>query len=289
MKNKIAVCILFLLSFSMFFSCDQRPSHVLKRKDMENLLVEIHLLEGSLRASGYYYGTSGKRERYYNGLFNKFNISHADYDSSLVWYTQHPKQFERICKNVTTRLDSLNSDVERGKFITDINKILETESLWNKKPRYIFTSDSPRNKMYFEVKNPVFLPQDFYTLSFYHRLSPADSSHNHHAVMYINYKNGPTDSIYTKTHNDSVLRKYTLKLKARYNKEVESISGYLLANDSVAGKMGAVLDSIQLSRSYNPYKQDSIYDAVHQTTDTLKGADKEIQKRELQPMKPSMR
>lgn len=271
--------ILFLLMVAVLLhvfltSCDRRPEGVLNSRSMENLLVEMHLLEGSLRASGGYYGSGTDKMEYYNALFDKYGITVDEFDSSLVWYTKHPKQFERIYLNVVGRIDTLSAEILRGKYHPVDSSARSGEmNLWTKATKYVFTKDSARNKLEFKIENVELLPGDVYKLSFLRRSAPSDSSRNPHAVLYVNYANDVVDSIYTRTPNDSVLRRYTLIFKARKNLPVRSLSGYLLGTESSNGKMNAYLDSIRLIRRYNPFKQDSIRAAMHKMDSTLVVAD----------------
>ena len=276
-KNNLLFLLILAGLMSVFVaSCDSRRSAgVLSSKEMENLLVEIHILEGSLRASGNYYGSGEESLQYYAALFEKYGISQADFDSSLVWYTKHPKKFERIYVNVVSRIDTLSSEINKGKYHPiDSSAFTGETNLWTKATKYVLTKDSARTKLDFRIENVELLPNDFYKLSFRHRVAPSDSSRNPHAVMYVNYSGDVTDSIYTRTHNDSVLRRYTLVFKARKNLKIKSLSGFILGNDSSAGKMNATVDSIQLIRKYNPFKQDSIRAAVLRN-DTLPEAKKD--------------
>ena len=236
---------------------------------MENLLFDMHLLEGSLRASGFEYSSEFDKNSYYLALFEKYDISKADFDSCLTWYTKHPKRFERIYANVMTRMEELQADVEKGKFHPqDSISLTGEENLWKDSIQFVFTKDSARNKLFFEIADTNLLYKDFYELSFIHRIAPSDSSINPHAVMYVNYLNGFVDSIYTKTPNDSVKRRYTLKLKAREQLKIKSLSGYLLGSDSAIGKMSATIDSVKLYRRYNQFKQVGIRSEINRIDTT---------------------
>lgn len=264
----IVVITLFAGIFST--SCNRGTKAVLNQKEMENLLFDMHVLEGSLRASGAGYGLEDEKNAYYRALFDRYGISKEEFDSCLSWYTRHPKNFERIYTNVITRIDSLRSDVERGKFHpVDSLALSGIASLWDLPTKYTFTKDSARNKLYFEIKNSDLLANDRYELSFLHRVAPSDSSINPHVVMYVNYLNGYVDSIYSVTKNDSTLRRYTLKFKARKDLKIKSLSGYILGNDSSVGKMSAFIDSLKLIRRYNPYRQDSIRAVVLKMDSTV--------------------
>ena len=264
-KSNLLFLLIVACVLSIFVeSCDSsRSGGVLSSKKMENLLVDMHVLEGSLRATGNYYDSGEESLQYYATLFDKYGITQADFDSSLVWYTKHPKKFERIYQNVVARVDSLSNDIRKGKYHPVDSAALTGETnLWTLATKYVLTKDSARRQLDFKIENVELQPNDFYKLSFLHRVAPTDSSLNPHAVLYVNYTGDVVDSIYTRTLNDSVLRRYTLIFKARKSLKIKSLSGFILGNDSSIGKMSATIDSIKLIRKFNPFKQDSIRAAI---------------------------
>jgi hypothetical protein len=61
----------------------------------------MHIAEAMIETKYDDYRTSDERERVYNGVFAKHNISQAKYDSSLIWYGKNMDFFMRIYKLVT--------------------------------------------------------------------------------------------------------------------------------------------------------------------------------------------
>ncbi len=251
MRISLRLTISILLPLLMLFTaCDRRPSGVPGSKKMGHLLVDIYKLEGTLQAHGGRYNYDEDRAIFYADLMDKYGMTAQEFDSALSWYTKHPKQFERIYLRVMDDLEQLETDVAAYKFHPD--DTLRRTDVWYHSRRYFQHTDSLRDPVSFEIENTELLPGDRYELSFLHRIAPRDSSSNLHAVMYINYLDGSRDSIITYTHNDSVLRRYTLRLRAREMKPVSTLSGRLLAYDSVAGGTFAYVDSVRLYREYNP-------------------------------------
>lgn len=268
-KSGLIKISVILFVFSIFISGCSRPKGVLNSTDMENVLVEMHMLEGTLNAAGMGYNPEEK-DKYFAALLQKNNVTQAEFDSSLVWYTKNPKRFERVYINVMARIDTIKNDVNHRKYhpIDSANTVNEI-NLWNKATKYVLTKDSARTTLSFEIKNNDLMIKDFYELSFIRRVAPSDSSLNPYVVMHINYLNGTVDSIYSKTINDSIARKYSLKLRVRKDLKVKSITGLLLGSKTPKGKMSAYLDSIKLIRYYNPYKQDSLRTAVNKLDSTV--------------------
>jgi len=82
--------------------------------------------------------------------------------------------------------------------------------------------------------------------------------------MRIKYSDGKTDSIYAKAYNDSILRRFTLRLAARHKQRIESITGALLGSKTYKGEMNSLIDSVKLIREYDELAQDSITRVINQ-------------------------
>lgn len=261
-KHNIVLCLFIILLFS---SC-MRPSGILNSSKMENILFDIHKAEGVLTIEGNGYDSPDMKEAYQYKIFKKYGTTQAQFDSSLVWYSKHPKEFESIYDKVVTRLDSLVADVQNGKIIsTDTTEDnIQSINLWTLPTSYKLTKDSTRSKLNFEIPNHGnLLLGDKYILSFLRRVSPRDSSTQPRIVMYVNYTNGKVDSICTKSYNDSILRRYTITFGARDTSEIQSITGNLLDYSIGKGEVGAYLDSIKLIRKFDIFKQSFYRQLIH--------------------------
>lgn len=266
MKNLHSRSLLFIviLATIILASCNNRPAGILNNNDMTNILFEMHKLDGSLDTKRLSYSGNNDKNNYYKSILKKYNITQAEFDSSLIWYTKNPKKFEKIYVSVYDQITKLQEDVESGKYhpIDSIELLKIKNSLWNRPQKIAYTKDSTRNKLNFEIKNSSFQFGDVYILKFLQQIAPEDSCSNQHILLKINYYNGKIDSIYQKTYNDSLLRRYIIRFPAIRKLKIKSISGALLGSTSYKGKFNALTDSISLVREYRPDLQDSIRNIV---------------------------
>ena len=244
----------------IFMSCNSRPDGVLSRDDMANILYEMHKLDGSLDIKGISYNQNNEKADYYKSILDKYNITQAEFDSSLIWYGKNPKKFTRVYDDVYEQLTQLQEDVKNGKFhkIDSIELLKVRIELWNKSQKYTFNKDSARTKLNFEIKNSGLQYGDVYILKFLQQIAPSDSSENKHILLTINYFNGKNDSLYLKTYNDSLLRRYNIRFPAVRKLKIRSISGELLGSTKYKGTFQSLTDSISLMREYRSDLQDSI-------------------------------
>lgn len=238
---------------------------------MTTVLFEMHKLEGSLDAKGINSSEFDLKSKYFNSILEKYGITEAQFDSSVVWYAKNPKKYEDIYTDVLAQLTDLQNDVKKGKYhpVDSIELRKIKLNLWIKKSKYVFTKDSVRSHLDFKIADKDFLYGDVYVLKFKQLIAPEDSSKNQRIVLRINYWNGKTDSVSRKAYNDSLTRRYTFRFPATEKLKIKSISGELLASTRYKGVFHATIDSISLLRVYDPKLQDSLR-AIVQKADPTK-------------------
>lgn len=263
MRNKIFY-LLFIVVAS-FTSCDNRPDNVLSSGQMTDFLVELHRLDGTLNVKGMGNANDRRNIYYYNSLLNKYHITKADFDSSLVWYSQNPKRFDRIYAEVLSRLNEEEKKVNSGFYHPVDSQALRHSKLdiWPlPECNYTFTKDSSFKKLSFVVKNTELLWNDTYVLSFLHRFGKSNMAVGQQAVIRLHYSDKKTDSIVCKTISDSLLRRYTITLRARRLVRIDSISGTLMDFKGEKGHVAGYIDSIKLIKKYDSVARDSIVNAL---------------------------
>ncbi len=265
--NKFPGIFFFLFGIILILAaCSNRPKDVMNQKEMTDFLTDLHKLEGSLVAKGIISPQDRENVYYYNALLKKHGITQAVFDSSLVWYTKNPKKFEKIYTQVLDNLTEFETEVKsKNNHPVDSAALRHTkQEIWTNPTRYVFTKDSVRTQVEFTIQNPNLRWKDIYTLSLLQRIAPQDSSAEKHIVMRIKYSDGKTDSIYAKAYNDSILRRFTLRLAARHKQRIESITGALLGSKTYKGEMNSLIDSVKLIREYDELAQDSITRVINQ-------------------------
>jgi len=255
--SQFAVIVSLLLVLA---SCSDRPKGVLNQEDMANILTDMHKLDGALVERGIMFSNDSTKMKYYNFVFAKYSISKANFDSSLVWYTKKPQEFNNIYNKVLLNLSLQEKVIKSGKyhFIDSVELAKVKSEIWKKRTKYALTKDSTRTRLDFEVVDPSLLYGDVFVLRFLLRIAPEDSCTKQHIALRLNYQNGKVDSAFAVAHHDSLLRRYTIKLPATRKLKIKSISGELLGSKAYKGKLHATLDSISLIRKFNPVFQDSL-------------------------------
>ena len=108
MKGKLQISdfkfqLLILLIFgAVLVSC--RPKGILSSREMRKVLVDLHKADATIQVSGMQYGHNEALNIYYSEVLEKHGITQAQFDSSIVWYTDHPLLFDKIYPKVLAQL-----------------------------------------------------------------------------------------------------------------------------------------------------------------------------------------
>lgn len=247
----------------MLLSCSNRPKEILDISDMTDVLVDMHIADGIFDSKETPFIDEKQKANYYASVLEKHNITQAEFDSSLVWYSHDPKKFERIYSRVIAQLEKRDGEVKAGKFIStapeDPVSTYAFQNLWRDSTLYDLKKRKTRKHISFTIKDSTYLLyKDKYTLRFLHRIDPKDSCTNTHAELCIFYSDGKIDSVQQTTTNDGEMRSYTLQLTASRELKIDSLTGTILASDSCFTSQYAYVDSISLKHEFNPSVRDTI-------------------------------
>ena len=98
-KRILGAGIFFVLIFT---ACEQIPSHIIAPEQMETLLIDIHKAE-AISDNLTQYASDREKERLRQSVFDRHHVTQAQFDTSLVWYSEHMTKYSQIYNNVTGR------------------------------------------------------------------------------------------------------------------------------------------------------------------------------------------
>lgn len=114
-----------------------RPRNVLSNSEMRDVLYDLHRADGAIQVVGYNYGHNQELASYYQSVLDRHGITQAQFDSSLVWFTDNPQIFNKIYPKVITRLQA---DL-------DYEEVLRDERIAAKKGTKLFSQTDGESKM----------------------------------------------------------------------------------------------------------------------------------------------
>ena len=92
-----------LLVAVCFIGC--RPRGILSSRQMRDIMYDLHRVDGMMEVMQLGTGYDETLARYYQSVMDRHGVTQAQFDSSLVWYTDNPALFDKIYPKVMDRLD----------------------------------------------------------------------------------------------------------------------------------------------------------------------------------------
>ncbi len=179
---------LILFASLMFAGCNSEPEPPLTREKFKNVLMDIHLTEGIVKEYGIESQLKDDKDiNIYSYVLKKHNISRADLETTIVYYTKFLDEYYEIYKEIDEEFrlknDSILVTAENDKK-PDTEKDTET-NLWKLKKRWSLPRDGLTNPITFKLREPK---QGKYTLSADIKLYPDDGSVSQRMTILIKYK-----------------------------------------------------------------------------------------------------
>lgn len=121
------IALLLFLTVVAFVSCDkpvfEKPDHLIKEKEMINLLVDIHLAEATFN---HMQQDSVVRKsssvNFYYSILAKYEVPDSVFEKSFVYYASNPRNFEKMYREVMNKLSEMEQSYSGRK-----NDVLEFE------------------------------------------------------------------------------------------------------------------------------------------------------------------
>lgn len=116
-----------VLVFSCFFivACSEKkveqiPANILSKEKMAELLLDVHLLESAISINTISIDKSNPDDPLPTfNVLKKHHVSKQTYDSSFVYYADHPNQLSEIYQEVLDSLSRLQANVQNEKSEND--------------------------------------------------------------------------------------------------------------------------------------------------------------------------
>jgi hypothetical protein len=209
------------------FSCSNvKRKYLIPEKVLVPLLVDLHLADGI----GVTHRVLDLPENLdstalYNSVFDKHGVTRLQFDSTMTYYTNHPKTLDKIYEKVIENLSRLESEL----------KDMEKEELMRRgvvifrdNKNYKLPSDGKTSRIGFET--PV-SGLGNYTIYAKIKVYEDDESIEPRINVFFWYDNGTKEGYKNyfrrvKIKKDNILNSYTVS-KNLVNKKVTHIKGYI--------------------------------------------------------------
>ena len=104
MRNRLYRYSAVLLLGALLAACSKVPDGILSEKKMQAVQVDMQLAEAMINLDSKAFSDNARKEALYQSIFRKYDITQAEYDSSLIWYGRHLDIYMKVYDRVLAEL-----------------------------------------------------------------------------------------------------------------------------------------------------------------------------------------
>lgn len=226
-KNTLLYILLPLL---LILSCKpQVPGKYIQPDEFEKILYDFHFADAMAEDDD-----EGRTDQYRIALnrqavLKKYDVSQAEFDSSLVYYTRHSDRLHKIYENLSKRLS--DEALALGASANDINRYgdlksaRDTSNLWRGVSSCVLMPDAPYNVMSFDIAaDTTYHKGDKIIFSFNCDFIFRDGSKEAMALLSVVFKNDSVASSVVRIYSNS---DYSVTVADNSDKGIKSIKGFI--------------------------------------------------------------
>ncbi|RRD02243.1 DUF4296 domain-containing protein [Prevotella sp. OH937_COT-195] len=227
--------ILLFFSVCYFFTACKPsvPSEIIQPGEMEEILLDLHIAEGMANANP----SATDNMEYYKllyrlGVFKKHDITQAQFDSSMVYYSRHADRLHDIYEEVAERLGK--KAIALGASAADVNRYgtitsdADTTNVWLGENSIILLPHPPYNTYSFTiVADSVYKKGDRMILNFDSDFIFQTGIQDGVAMLAVVFKN---DSVASNMVHFSGTMHQTVEVTDSHHLGIKEIRGFFYMN-----------------------------------------------------------
>lgn len=280
--SHIVLLLLVLLS-----ACTPKvPKEYIQPDDMEDILYDYFVSQGVVKEE-YRNNTSSdrlmdyKKELYFEAVLEKYGLTRAEFDSSLVYYYTRSDRFLKVWKNVQERLGeaAIEYGASEGEVETFTTSMLsgDTSNVWNGVVSQVLVPYAPYNRLQYHLQaDTAYRKGDSFMLTWNSSFLYQSGSKDAVAYLAVKYQN---DSIVSRVTHFSSDGWSQLRLEG-CDIPVKEINGFIYLGqgyEQTSTMRMLIVSNIQLIRFHKqetveqaPAPQKPEADSLSQVPDSLR-------------------
>ena len=205
------------------------PSKYIQPGKMENILYDYYLADGMSGRNGDYRSLA----MYKAAILKKYDVSSADFDSSMVYYTRHTEELHKIYERLAERISA--EAVSLGATAGDIDKYGvisskgDTANVWREARTMILSQYSSFNVNSYSIKtDTAYHKGDRLVLNFDAQFIFQEGMRDGVAMLAVVFGN---DSVASQNVRMSSSNHYSVQVGDDKHLGIKEIKGFFLLNN----------------------------------------------------------
>lgn len=223
-------CLLILVSLLLVFSCKpQVPGKYIQPDEFEDILYDYHLADAMAENNEGAENNQYDIALYRQTVLRKYNVTQAEFDSSLVYYMRHADRLHKIYENLSKRLSdeamALGASANDISRYGDMKSAKDTSNLWTGVSSCVLMSEAPYNVMSFDITaDSTYHKGDRIIFSFNSNFIFKEGVKEGIAMLAVQFEN---DSVASSTVHISSNSNYSVTVSDGHNNGIKAIRGFV--------------------------------------------------------------
>lgn len=239
------IIFLFSLVLSLLIGCKPGvPSDIIQPSVMEQLLYDYALADGMASLQK---GNASENDLELRlSVLHKYDVTQADFDSSMVYYTRHADQLRDIYQHVCDRMQQ-DAQAQGASVNETMSGVMGGDSvdIWRGERSMVLIPQVPYNYYSYNLKPGSMIRKgDGVALQFYANFIYQDGMRDGVAMLAVTFNN---DSTATQTAHISSTMNYTLTVDDRDSLGIKSVRGFFILNRNTQDQSATTLRLLAVS------------------------------------------
>lgn len=203
------------------------PSRFIQPSELEDILYDYHLAQSMAEMDGD--SLNYKRYSYVQAVFDKYGITEADFDSTMVWYSSHATYLQAVYKRLDERysahVTALGASTGEHDVYAHLDAQGDTANIWQ---GYTFRVLRPRfteDRMLFTMPaDTTFRRGDSFLWRFESRYVSRGQQNEGYAGFYVTYDNDSTAGVTRRVYSNGQMQ---LRLEGDTAHAIREIGGFV--------------------------------------------------------------
>jgi len=144
--------VITIMLFLTVISCSRAPEGVIPEKKMRQILIDMYLADAIIVAEPTTFYTDDNKKALYQSVFDKYKITEALYDSSLVWYGKNLDVYMQVNNMALAEVKKKIEKLGPVESEQNLNINVDSVDIWSADRYYEFSPVALSNTIIFNFK-----------------------------------------------------------------------------------------------------------------------------------------
>ena len=203
------------------------PSDLIQPAELEDLLYDYHIAQAM--AETRQDSMNFKRYSYVQAVFEKYGVSEAEFDSTMVWYASHATYLNDIYKKLqerySTHVSALGASTGENDIFAHLDAQGDTANIWQERAFRILKPRFMEDRLLFTMTaDTTFHKGDALLWRFDSRYISHGRQNEAYAGFYVTYDNDSTAGVTQRIYSNNLMQ---LRLEGDTAHAIREIGGFV--------------------------------------------------------------